>query len=81
MSCLAFKGFGMYIYVGHPISSDNGLISQKLLEKSILYYPIHVAMGVSYSCMKYGVFITTWSEAIQICIQHCVSPWPRKSRF
>ena len=28
-------------------------------------------MGVSYSCMKYGVFITIWSEAIQICIQHC----------
>ena len=38
-------------------------------------------MGVSYSCMKYGFFITTWSEALQICIQHCVSPWPRKSRF
>ena len=47
------------IYVGHPISSDNGLISQKLLLKSELYYPFHVAMGVVYSCMKYGVFIIT----------------------
>ena len=27
---------------GHPISSDNGLISQKLLLKSELYYPLHV---------------------------------------
>ena len=47
------------LYVGHPISSDNGLISQKLLLKSELYYPLHVAIGVAYSCMKYGVFIIT----------------------
>ena len=47
------------IYVGHPISSDNGLISQKLLVKPEFYYPLHVAMGVAYSCMKYGVFIIT----------------------
>ena len=46
-------------YVGHPISSDNGLISQKLLLKSEIYYPLHVAMGVAYSCLKYGVFIIT----------------------
>ena len=45
--------------VGHPISSDNGLISQKLLLKSEFYYPLHVAMGVAYSCLKYGIFITT----------------------
>ena len=48
-----------YPYVGHPISSDNGLISQKLILKSEFYYPFHVAMGVAYSCLKYEVFITT----------------------
>ena len=47
------------LYVGHPISSDNGLISQKLLVKSEFYYLLHVATGVAYSCIKYGVFITT----------------------
>ena len=47
------------IYMGHPISSDNGLLSQKLLLKSECYYALHVAMGVAYSCLKYGVFITT----------------------
>ena len=45
--------------MGHPISSDNGLISQKLLLKSEFYYPLHVAMVVAYSCLKYGVFIIT----------------------
>ena len=47
------------LYEGHPISSDNGLISQKLLLKSEFYYPLHVAMDVAYSCLKYGVFIIT----------------------
>ena len=46
-------------YVGHPISSDIGLISQKLLLNSEFYNPLHVAMGVAYSCVNYGVFITT----------------------
>ena len=46
------------LYVGHPISSDNGLISQKLLLRSEFYYSLHVAMGVAYSCLKYGVSIT-----------------------
>ena len=27
--------------------------SQKLLLKSELYYPLHVAMDVAYSCLKY----------------------------
>ena len=49
----------MGIYVGHPVSSDNGLISQNLLLKSEFYDPLHVAMGVAYTCLKYGVFITT----------------------
>ena len=40
------------IYVGHLISSDNGLISQKLLLKSKFYYPLHVAMVLAYSCLK-----------------------------
>ena len=39
--------------MGHPISSDNGLISQKLILKSEFYYPLHVVMGVAYSCLKY----------------------------
>ena len=51
--------FVFVLYEGHPISSDNGLISQKLLLKSELYYPLHVAMDVAYSCLKYGVFIIT----------------------
>ena len=68
-------------YEGHPIFSDNGLISQKLLLKSEVYYPLHVAMGVDYSCVKYAVFITTGSYAIQICKQHCESPWPLKITF
>ena len=36
------------MYVGHPISSDNGLISHKLLRKSEFYYSLHVTMGVAY---------------------------------
>ena len=47
------------IYLGHPISSDNRLISQKMLLKSEFYNPLQVAMAVAYSCLKYGVFITT----------------------
>ena len=46
-------------YEGHPISSDNGLISQKLLLKSEFYYPLYVAMYVAYSCLTSGVFTTT----------------------
>ena len=42
-------------HVGHPISSNNSLISQKLLLKSESYYPLHVAMGIAYSCLKYRV--------------------------
>ena len=41
----------VYLYVGHPISSDNGLISQKLLLKSEFYYPLHADIGVVYSCL------------------------------
>ena len=40
-------------YVGHPISSANGLVSQKLLLKSEFYNPLHVALSVAYSCLKY----------------------------
>ena len=47
------------LYVSHPISSDNDLISQKLLFITEFYYPLYVAIGVAYSCLKYGVFITT----------------------
>ena len=41
--------------MGHPISSNNGLLSQKLLLKSEFYYPLHVAMGVTYLCLKFEV--------------------------
>ena len=41
--------------MGHPISSGNCLISQKLLLKSEFYYPLHVVMGIAYSCLKYVV--------------------------
>ena len=34
-------------YVGHPISSDNGPISQKVLLKSEFYCQLHVAVGVA----------------------------------
>ena len=64
------KSLSDNMYVGRQISSDNGLISQKLLLKSELYYPLHVTMGVAYSCLKYGVFIITLFDAIQICKQH-----------
>ena len=105
--------------MGHPKSSNNGLISQKLLLKSefinhlngeeraerlflavpggslqfvivvfpdythllFFYYTLHGAMGVANSCLKYGVFIITWSAAIQVCKQHCESPRPRKFTF
>ena len=62
----AYQVQSNYTYEGHPISSDNGLISQKLLLKSEFYYPLHVAMGVAYSCLKYRVFIITCSDAIHI---------------
>ena len=69
------------MYVDHHISSDNGLISQKLLLKSELYCPLHVTMGLAYSYLKYGAFITTSYDAIQIFKKHCESPWHQKSRF
>ena len=47
-SILTVFWFGPVRYVGHPISSDNGPISQKLLLKSESYYPLHVVMDVAY---------------------------------
>ena len=41
--------------MGHPISSDNGLISQTLLQKSEFYYRLHVTMDVAYSSLIYRV--------------------------
>ena len=52
------------LYVGHPISSDNGLLSHKLFLKSELYYQLEGTVGIAYSCLKYGVFITTGPDAI-----------------
>ena len=67
--------------MGHPISSDNGLISQKLLLKSEFYYTLNVVMVVDYSCLKYRVFYHNLTDAIQICKQHCENPWLRKFTF
>ena len=50
---------GQARYVGHPISTNNGLISQKLLLKSEFYYLLHVAKVVAYPCLNYEVFVTT----------------------
>ena len=51
-------------YVGHQINSDNDLISQKLLLKSEFYYPLHVAICVTYSCLKYVISISSESSLI-----------------
>ena len=59
VSMISMKNVIKYMYEGHPISSDNGLISQKLSLKSEFFYSLHVAMGVAYSCLKYGVFVIT----------------------
>ena len=42
-------------YVGHQISSDTGLISQILSLKSEFYYPLHVPMGIAYSCLYHNL--------------------------
>ena len=52
-------------------NSDNGPISQKMLLESELFFTQNVDIGVAYSCLKYGVFITTRFDAMIICIQHC----------
>ena len=46
-------------YVGHPIRSDNCLISLTLLLKSEFYYHLQEAVDVANTCLKYGVLITT----------------------
>ena len=65
----------------HPISSDNGLISQKLLLKSEFYYQLHVAISVAYSCLKYGVFVTTLSDAIKFVYNTVKSHGPENHVF
>ena len=58
LCCMILKLSAVYEYVGDQIRSDNGLIPQNQLLKSEFYYPLHVTMGVAYSCL-HGVFITT----------------------
>ena len=67
-------------YEGQSLNSDNGSISQNILE-SELFVTQNVDMGVAYSCLKYGVFITARFDAMSICMQHCEYSWPRKSPF
>ena len=59
--CFLMSNLFCCCYAGHPISSDNGLISRKHLLKPEFYYPLHVAIVVAYSCLKYGVFIAKLS--------------------
>ena len=47
-ACLALSL--ILIYVGHPISSDNELISQRF--KSELFCQLNVVMDVAYSFLK-----------------------------
>ena len=55
------------LYVGHPISSDNGLISQKLLLLKIRIL-LPIACGHGCCLLVFEIFV------IQICIQLCESP-------
>ena len=65
----SYTNYKMYVsYEGQSINSDNGSISQKLLLESELYMMQNVDMGNAYSCVKYGVFITTRFGAMRICI-------------
>ena len=61
----------------HPksINSDNGSITQKILLESELLTVQNVDMSVAYSCVKYGVFITTGFDAVRICILHLECSW------
>ena len=68
-------------YEGQSINSDNGSISQKILLQSELFMMKNVDMGNAYSCVKYGVFISTRFDTMMIYIQHCGWLWPRKSPF
>ena len=69
------------IYEGQSINSDSGSISQKILSESESFVMQNVEKGEAYSCLKYGVFITTRFDAMRICIQHCECSCPRKSPF
>ena len=70
------------MYVGHPIGSDNGLISQKLLLKSEFYYPLHVTMGVAYSCLKYIEFLSEPDLKLYKFVNNTVrAHGHKKSRF
>ena len=66
--------------MGHPISSDNGLISLKLLLKPEFYYPVHVTMGVAYSCLKY--LVVTRSDLMLYLVYNTVRVFDHeKSHF
>ena len=56
--------------MGHPISSNNGLISQKLLLQSEFYYPLHVAMGIAYCNLS----IKTRRVGFRLHTSTCVFP-------
>ena len=71
----------MHTYEGQSINTDNGSISQKILLESKLSITQNVDMGVAYSCLKYGIYITARFGAMRICIQHCECSWPKKSPF
>ena len=55
-------------------------ITETVIEIKILL-PIACGHGCCLFMFEIWVFIMTWSYAIQICRQHCESPWPRKIAF
>ena len=63
-------------YEGQSINSDNGFISQTILLESEVFVTQNVDIGAAYSCLIYGVFITTRFDAMRICIQDCECSWP-----
>ena len=69
------------LYERQSINSDNGPVSQKILLESEIFVTQNVDIGVAYSCLNFGVFISTRFDAMRICIQHCECSWPRKSPF
>ena len=58
--------FQCQIYEGQSINSDNGPMSQKVLLESEIFVTHNMDIGVAYSYLKYGVFITTRFDAMRI---------------
>ena len=66
--------------MSHPISSDNGLISRTFSKVRIL---LPITCGNGCCLLMFEMVFLSQSDMmfLKMCIQHCKSPWPRKSRF